>query len=93
MSNDSHLYVILQLIHPKNGLKLIQLESSQLCAATLTHYSTESQTTRPDYDTCPLLISLASDGHPRIYGRFQCNRFVRSATSMTGTLNELTTMS
>ena len=38
--------------------------SSQLCVATLTHYSTEPLTTGPDYDSLLLLLVLAGDVHP-----------------------------
>ena len=38
--------------------------SSQLCAATLTHYSTDLQTTGPHYNPLLLLLALASDVHP-----------------------------
>ena len=40
------------------------MESSQLYAATLTHYSTEPLTTGPDYDPLLLLLALAGDLHP-----------------------------
>ena len=40
------------------------MESSQSCAATLTHYSTELLTTGPDYDPLLLLLALAGDVHP-----------------------------
>ena len=40
------------------------MESSQSCAATLTHYSTEPPTTGPDYDPLLLLLALAGDVHP-----------------------------
>ena len=40
------------------------MESSQLYAATLTHYSTEPLTTGPDYDALLLLLALAGDVHP-----------------------------
>ena len=40
------------------------MESSQSCAATLTHYSTEPLTTGPDYDPLLLLLALAGDVHP-----------------------------
>ena len=39
------------------------MESSQLYAATLTHYSTEPMTTGPDYDPL-LLLALAGGVHP-----------------------------
>ena len=40
------------------------MESSQLYAATLTHYSTEPLTTGPDYEPLFLLLALAGDLHP-----------------------------
>ena len=40
------------------------MESSQSCAATLTHYSTEPLTTGPDYYPLLLLLALAGDVHP-----------------------------
>ena len=40
------------------------MESSQLYAAMLTHYSTEPLTTGPDYDPLLLLLALAGDVHP-----------------------------
>ena len=40
------------------------MESSQLYAATLTHFSTEPLTTGPDYDPLLLLLALAGDVHP-----------------------------
>ena len=49
-----------QLIHPGPS----SCQSSQLYAATLTHYSTEPLTTGPDYDQLLLLLALASDVHP-----------------------------
>ena len=42
------------------------MESSQSCAATLTHYSTEPLTTGPDFDLLLLLIALAGDVHPNL---------------------------
>ena len=39
------------------------MESSQLYAATLTHYSTEPLTTGRDYDPLLLLLSIAGDVH------------------------------
>ena len=44
------------------------MESSQLYAATLTHYSTEPLTTGPVYD--PLLLRLALAGH--VHQNRQC---------------------
>ena len=40
------------------------MESSQLYAATLTHYSTEPLTTRPNYYPQFLLLALVGDAHP-----------------------------
>ena len=40
------------------------MESSQLYAGTLTHYSTEPLTTGPVYDPLLLLLVLAVDVHP-----------------------------
>ena len=40
------------------------MESSQLCAATLNHCSTEPLTTGPDFDPPLLLIAVAGDVHP-----------------------------
>ena len=40
------------------------MESSQLYAATPTHYSTEPLTTGPDYEPLLLLLALAGDVHP-----------------------------
>ena len=42
------------------------MESTQLCAATLTHYSTEPLTTGPDYDPLLLLLALAGHVHPNL---------------------------
>ena len=39
------------------------MESSQSCAARLTHYSTEPLTTGPDFDLLRLLIALAGEVH------------------------------
>ena len=39
------------------------MESGQLYAATLTHYSTEPLTTGPNYDPLLLLLALAGDVH------------------------------
>ena len=39
------------------------MESNQLYASTLTHYSTEPLTTGPDYDPLLLLLALAGDVH------------------------------
>ena len=40
------------------------MELSQSCAATLTHYSTESLTTGPDFDILLPLIALVGVVHP-----------------------------
>ena len=40
------------------------MESSQLYAATLTHYSTEPLSTGPTYDPLLLLLALVGDVHP-----------------------------
>ena len=55
-----------QLIHPgpSSSRSTFLKESSQLDAATLTHYSTEPMTTGPDYDPLLLLLALAGDVHP-----------------------------
>ena len=49
-----HLANWSQLIHPgpSSSRSSFFMESSQSCAATLTHYSTELLTTGPDYDPC-----------------------------------------
>ena len=57
----------LESTHPsRTVVKSIEvfMESSQLYASTLTHYSTEPLTTRPDYDPLLLLLAPASDVHP-----------------------------
>ena len=52
-----------QLIHPgpSSSRSRVFMESSQLYAATLTHYSTEPLTTGPDYDPLLLLLALVGD--------------------------------
>ena len=40
------------------------MKLSQLCTATMTHYSTEPLTTGPDYDPLLLLLALAGYVHP-----------------------------
>ena len=61
-----HLANRSQLIHPgpSSSRSRFFMESSQLYAATLTHYSTEPLTTGPDYDPLLLLLALAGDVHP-----------------------------
>ena len=58
--NRSHL------IHPgpPSSRPRVFMESSQLYAATLTHYSTEPLTTGPDYDPLPLPLAQVGDVHP-----------------------------
>ena len=58
------------------------MESSQLYAATLTHYSTEPLTTGPDYDPLLLLLALADDVHPNPGpSRYPCSVCVKNVTS------------
>ena len=58
------------------------MESSQSCATTLTHYSTEPLTTGSDYDPLFLLLAPAGDvysnpGPPR----YPCSVFFKNVTS------------
>ena len=55
-----------QLIHPGplSSRSSFFMESSQLYAATLIHYSTEQLPTGPNYDPLLLLLALAGDVHP-----------------------------
>ena len=59
-----HLVNWTQLIHPglSSSRSSFCMESSQSCAATLTHYSIEPLTTGPDYD--PLLLLFSRQGTP-----------------------------
>ena len=58
------------------------MESSQLYAATLTHYSTEPQTTGPNYDPLLLLLALAGDVHPNPGpSRYPCSVCFKNVTS------------
>ena len=58
------------------------MESSQLYAATLTHYSTEPLTTGPDYDPLLLLLALAGDVHPNPGpSRYPCSVCFKNVTS------------
>ena len=58
------------------------MESSQLCAATLTHYSTQPLTTGPDYDPLLLLLALAGDVHPNPGpSRYPCSVCFKNVTS------------
>ena len=56
--------------------------SSQLYAATLTHYSTEPLTTGPDYDPLLLLLALAGDVHPNPGpSRYPCSVCFKNVTT------------
>ena len=58
------------------------MESSQSCAASLTHYSTEPLTTEPDYDPLRLLLALAGDVHPNPRPpRYPCSVCFKNVTS------------
>ena len=58
------------------------MESSQLYAATLTHYSTEPLITGPDYDPLFLLLALVGDVHPNPGpSRYPCSVCFKNATS------------
>ena len=58
------------------------MESSQSCAAMLTHYSTEPLTPGPDYDPLPLLLALAGDVHPNPGpSRYPCSVCFKNVTS------------
>ena len=58
------------------------MESSQSCAATLTHYSTEPLTTGPDYDPLLLLLALTGDVHPNPGPpRYPCSVCFKNVTS------------
>ena len=58
------------------------MESIQLYAATLTHYSTEPLTTGPDYDPLLLLLALAGDVHPNPGpSRYPCSVCFKNVTS------------
>ena len=61
-----HLANWSELIHlgPLSSRSSFFIESSQLYAATLTHYSTEPLTTEHDYDPLLLLLAPAGDVHP-----------------------------
>ena len=57
------------------------MESSQLYAATLTHYSTEPLTTGPDYDPLLLLLTLAVHVHPKPGpSRYHCTVCFKNVT-------------
>ena len=58
------------------------MESSQLYAATLTHYSTELLTTGPDYDPLLLLLALVGDVQPNPGpSRYPCSVCFKNVTS------------
>ena len=58
------------------------MESSQLYAATLTHYSTEPLTTGLNYDPLLLLLALAGDVHPNPgLSRYPCSVCFKNVTS------------
>ena len=58
------------------------MESNQLYAATLTHYSTEPLTTGPNYDPLLLLLALAGDVHPNHEpSRYPCSDCFINVTS------------
>ena len=58
------------------------MESSQLYAATLAHYSTELLTTGPDYDPLRLLLALAGDVHPNSgLPRYPCSVCFKNVNS------------
>ena len=79
-----HLANRSQLIHPgpSSNRSRFFMESSQLYAPTLTHYSTEPLTTGPDYDPLLLLLALAGDVHPN-HGpsRYSCSVCFKNVTS------------
>ena len=58
------------------------MESSQLYAATLIHYSTDPLTTGSDYDPLLLLLALAGDVHPNPGpSRYPCPVCFKNVTS------------
>ena len=62
--------------------RVFLMESSQLYAATLTHYSTEPRTTAPVYDPLLLLLALAGDVHPNPGpSRYPCSVCFKNVTS------------
>ena len=79
-----HLANRSQLIHPgpTSSRSKFFMESSQLYAATLTHYSTGPLTTEPDYDPLLLLLALAGDVHPNSGpSRYTCSVCFKNVTS------------
>ena len=72
----------LESTHPSRTVVKFFMESSQSCAATLTHYSTEPLTTGPDYDPLLRLLALASDVHPNPEPpRYPCSVCFKKVTS------------
>ena len=72
------------LIHsgPSSSRSKFFMESSQSCAATLTHYSTEPLTTGPNYDPLLLLLALAVDVHLNPGpSRYPCSVCFKNVTS------------
>ena len=95
-SNDSRLHVVEpprgrcfiwqievnSFIQDRHQVDRFFMESSQLYAATQTHYSTEPLTTRPDYDPLLLLLFLAGDVHPNPEpSRYHCSVCFKNVTS------------
>ena len=75
----------LESTHPsRTVVKSIEvfMESSQLYAATLTHYSTEPLTSGPDYDPLLLQLALAGDVHPNPGpSRYPCSVCFKNVTN------------
>ena len=79
-----HLANWSQHIHPgpSSSRSRFFMESSQLYAATLIHFSTEPLTTGPDYDPLLLLLALAGDVHPNPGpSTYPCSVCFRNVTS------------
>ena len=58
------------------------MESNQLYAAMMTHYSTGPLTTGPNYDPLLLLLALAGDVHPKPgSSRYPCSVCLKNITS------------
>ena len=79
-----HLANWSQLIHsgPSSSRSSFLMESSQSCAATITHYSTGLLTTGPDYDPLLRLLSIAGDVHPNPGPpRYPCSVCFKNVTS------------
>ena len=77
-----HLANWSQIIHPgpSSSRSRFFMESSQLYAATLTHYSTEPQTTGLDYDPLLLLLALAGGVYPNLGpSRYPCSVCFKNA--------------